>query len=79
MNPVSTFLPDDHPRRPSAIWQGGNTAVAAMTADVTTGYVRADVAYARSFLVQKHLKGTMGEFFAEHFFLNRISGETGHP
>ena len=49
---------------------GSRNFAASASAGFTTINVRADVAYARSFLTQTHLKGTMGEFFAERFFLN---------
>lgn len=56
------------PRRRYAAY--GSTFAAAASAGATAIYARADVAYARSFLTQTHLKGTIGEFFAERFFLN---------
>ena len=49
---------------------GVRNFAASSSAGLTTVLVRADVAYARSFLTQTHLKGTMGEFFAERYFLN---------
>ena len=69
MIPAQAF-PSSGIRRPPDFTQGGRLVAATATAGITTAYVRADVAYARSFLVQKHLKGTIGEFFAERYFLN---------
>ena len=48
----------------------GSTFFAAATSSYATVSARADIAYARSFLTQTHLKGTIGEFFAERYFLN---------
>ena len=56
------------PRRRYAAY--GSTFAAAASAGATAIYARADVAYARSFLTHTHLKGTIGEFFAERYFLN---------
>jgi len=56
------------PRQRNAAY--GRTFVAAATSSYAAASARADIAYARSFLTQTHLKGTIGEFFAERYFLN---------
>ena len=69
MNPTPAVAPGRQSTR-SVLMRSGSNSAASMTAGFTTAYVRADVAYARSFLTNKYLKGTIGESFAERFFLN---------
>ena len=69
MDTASVLLPRKRRYPPLSI-EGGRVFAASATTGLTTAYVRADIAYARSFLTQTHLKGTIGEFFAERYFLN---------
>lgn len=68
MQPITIPAYRNPPQRRYAAY--GSTFVSAATSSYATISARADIAYARNFLTQTHLKGTIGEFFAERYFLN---------
>lgn len=74
---MAAYSANTYARRVAILY--GAPLVAGGTAAGQTAFARTDIAYARNMLTANHLRGTLGEHFAEHFFLNnrleeKISG-----